>query len=315
MVFIDQTFSKIKLCPCLILLSAVWLLTSSNISIAQTSLISDVRASFVRVINYSQCHLSNDTAANTADLVSNGDIDNHFCINKNNPDTIINMNFNNTSGKKLKSILIWNNRYLSANDLNNDNLTPRRLAEFKLRVYYNENGTIKSTNRILFTVPFKSDMNVAHEIELPSFFQKINPTRLEFSAMTNAADTNIKYNNRIMAREIQIRLETIPDPRLTIEKTSSPSGPVAAGDTITYSYIVKNTGNVAISDITLSDSHVAAQISTIIPSDPSIYIDVAPTGDSTDASGDVNWNTLAPGDSIKFKATYTATQEDVDKLQ
>jgi len=38
-------------------------------------------------------------------------------------------------------------------------------------------------------------------------------------------------------------------------------------------------------------------------------------GDSVDAANNGSWDSLGPGDSIRFTGTYTVTQADVDNLQ
>jgi uncharacterized repeat protein (TIGR01451 family) len=84
---------------------------------------------------------------------------------------------------------------------------------------------------------------------------------------------------------------TIPgaDPGLSIVKTADPIGGVVAGDTITYTFTVENTGNVSLADVTISDTLTGLAWVT-----------------------GPNLGTLAPGDIVQGSATYTVTQEDVD---
>ena len=107
-----------------------------------------------------------------------------------------------------------------------------------------------------------------------------------------------------------------PD-KITVTKTASPNSGVAAGDTISYTYLVKNEGGRAITDISLSDSHIAAETTILIPTHvTSTLIDTVPVGDSTDTDGDdANWETLGPGDSIEFTASYVVTVDDIEQLQ
>ena len=82
-----------------------------------------------------------------------------------------------------------------------------------------------------------------------------------------------------------------PAPQLSLAKTASLTSDVYAGQVITYSYDVKNTGNVTIMGVSISDTHSGTgALSAITP-----------------ASVD-----LAPGDAQMFTATYTVTQADVD---
>ena len=80
-------------------------------------------------------------------------------------------------------------------------------------------------------------------------------------------------------------------PQMSLVKTASDDSDVSAGDVITYSYVVQNTGNVTINNITVTDMHSgSAALSAITP-----------------ASID-----LTPGASQTFTATYTVTQADID---
>ena len=105
------------------------------------------------------------------------------------------------------------------------------------------------------------------------------------------------------------------NPSLEVTKTPSVLFGVSAGQTITYTYTVKNNGNVTISAISLNDVHNAVGPAPA-PATEFISTDAAPLNDSSDASNlDAIWDSLAPGDTITFTATYTVKQSDVDTLQ
>ena len=105
------------------------------------------------------------------------------------------------------------------------------------------------------------------------------------------------------------------NPSLLVTKTPSVTAGVVAGQVVTYTYTVKNNGNVTISNISLLDSHNAAGPAPV-PASEVISNDVAPLSDSHDAiTTDAIWDSLAPGDTITFSATYTVQQSDVDTLQ
>ncbi|MEP3889063.1 MAG: hypothetical protein ABJN69_01275 [Hellea sp.] len=83
-----------------------------------------------------------------------------------------------------------------------------------------------------------------------------------------------------------------PAPAASLTKTASDTSDVQAGDVITYSYVVANTGNVTLTDVTVSDVH---------------------SGSGTlSAFSPASVATLAVGDSTTFTATYTVTQDDID---
>ena len=81
-------------------------------------------------------------------------------------------------------------------------------------------------------------------------------------------------------------------PALTLTKTASNDTDVQVGDVITYTYVVENTGNVEMSDVSITDVHGGSDpLGTITPATVA---------------------TLAVGDSASFTADYTVTQDDID---
>lgn len=103
-------------------------------------------------------------------------------------------------------------------------------------------------------------------------------------------------------------------PQLSILKSADDDTLRAAGEIITYTYTVTNTGNVPINGVSISDTHNASGPAPS-PTNEVLFNDVAPLSDSTDVGVNGSWDTLGPGDSIRFTATYTVTQTDVDNLQ
>jgi uncharacterized repeat protein (TIGR01451 family) len=86
------------------------------------------------------------------------------------------------------------------------------------------------------------------------------------------------------------------NPRLTIVKTATPAPVIATvGDVITYSYLVTNTGNVTLTDVTVDDTHLP-------PAGP---LATGPTCPPAAAS-------VAPGQTVTCTATYLTTQADID---
>jgi uncharacterized repeat protein (TIGR01451 family) len=86
-------------------------------------------------------------------------------------------------------------------------------------------------------------------------------------------------------------------PALTVVKTASPATVSAAGDTITYSFLVTNTGNVTLTGVTVNETSFTGT-GTLSPLS-------CPGGGATIAS-------LAPGTSATCTATYVVTQADVN---
>jgi uncharacterized repeat protein (TIGR01451 family) len=90
-------------------------------------------------------------------------------------------------------------------------------------------------------------------------------------------------------------------PSLSLAKSGSlnagPNGRADAGDTISYSYVVTNTGNVTLSNVEVIDDKIANDATNID----------CPSGGPTNVI-----STLQPGDSVTCVATYSVLQADVD---
>lgn len=131
-------------------------------------------------------------------------------------------------------------------------------------------------------------------------------------ARGNTGDNIIRSDNA----EVSVALAAAPGLSITktaqLVKASDNSGTNAeAGDTINYDYVVTNTGNITVSNVEISDEHEG---SGSFP-DPThdTLTDNGPSGDSSDTNADDTiWGSLAPGDAVSFKATYTLTQSDFD---
>ncbi|MDJ0613550.1 MAG: hypothetical protein QNJ29_07710 [Rhizobiaceae bacterium] len=104
-------------------------------------------------------------------------------------------------------------------------------------------------------------------------------------------------------------------PSITVTKTADNDTNVPEGVTVTYTYVVANTGNQFISNVTLADAHGGSGPAPA-PTNETLSLDAGVSGDSTDGiANDGIWDTLAPGDEVTFTATYVVTQNDVDTLQ
>jgi large repetitive protein len=130
----------------------------------------------------------------------------------------------------------------------------------------------------------------------------------------NTATASATYNsNPVSANGSAAVLLTI-SPALTITKVANTAGPVNVGNTIGYTYRVTNTGNVTVNNVTISDVHGGFGIDPV-PGSESLFTDVAPLSDSTDAAVNGSWNNLAPGDTVQFTSSYVVVQADIDNLQ
>lgn len=102
---------------------------------------------------------------------------------------------------------------------------------------------------------------------------------------------------------------------MTVSKTADDDTDAVAGQVITYTYVVTNTGGKTLANVALSESHNGSGPPPV-PGGEFLSSDAGTPADSSDATpGDGIWSVLAPGDSITMTATYTVTQSDVDTLQ
>ena len=87
------------------------------------------------------------------------------------------------------------------------------------------------------------------------------------------------------------------------------------GDRLNYSFIVTNTGNVTVTNVTVDDSSFTG--TGLPPGAPGLEVGVNIAGGSTDATQNGSWDTLRPGDSIRFTSAtpYVVVQSDIDQRQ
>ena len=94
----------------------------------------------------------------------------------------------------------------------------------------------------------------------------------------------------------------VQDPAITLTKTALPQTFSEAGEAIVYTFTVTNTGNVTLTNVTLTEDLFTG--SGTLP-DP-----VFESSTESSAPG-----TLLPGESATYTATYTITQDDMDTDQ
>ena len=116
------------------------------------------------------------------------------------------------------------------------------------------------------------------------------------------AGTNVVNTATLSATPAAGTLGTVTDnetvamevatPSMTLTKTPSSTTNAMVGDTITYTYVARNTGNTTLTNVSVSDVHEGA--GTLSAIDP------------------VSVSSLAPGATASFTATYVITQADID---
>jgi uncharacterized repeat protein (TIGR01451 family) len=111
-------------------------------------------------------------------------------------------------------------------------------------------------------------------------------------------------------------------PLLTITKAfvlDDSNGTVAnqaeVGEIVTYTYTILNSGNVALTNVAVNDTHEGAVLASSSFSNETLASDgpLAPTLTSTDTTAnDGVWSTLQPGATITIQYVHTVTQTEVD---
>ncbi len=121
---------------------------------------------------------------------------------------------------------------------------------------------------------------------------KVTQADVDAGSITNAVTfrAHDRYNTPLQASGSATAITT-STAALTLTKTASPDSGVHAGDVVTYSYEVLNTGTV---------TEHGANVTDLMPGLSELRCD--PKAGST----------LAPGSKLHCSATYRVTQEDVD---
>ncbi|MCW2119579.1 PKD-like domain-containing protein [Flavobacterium sp. 7A] len=96
-------------------------------------------------------------------------------------------------------------------------------------------------------------------------------------------------------------------PSLIITKAVNDELNVAAGQNLTYTYVVTNNGNITIDNVSISDIHVANGTLSL----PAIQ---STTGTDNDTSNN-KIEILAPGQTAMWTATYLVNQNDINNQQ
>ncbi|WP_040166303.1 DUF7507 domain-containing protein [Microbacterium gorillae] len=96
----------------------------------------------------------------------------------------------------------------------------------------------------------------------------------------------------VPSSESTAEVPTDPAPALTLTKTADPATVTAAGDEVTYTFVVTNTGNVSLHGVTIDDTDFTGT-------------GILPPPDCPDAS-------ILPGQTLTCTTVYTVTQADID---
>jgi len=164
-------------------------------------------------------------------------------------------------------------------------------------------GTVVETQGAPDTVAWSNVDVPVGGIEVLTIVAEVEAPAVAGNTLTNETTTALANESVCSSRDVltfSFVVAETPDPSLEITKSvSSATSFSQAGDTITYSYEVVNTGNINIDNVVPTDSG------------PTFGGDAATNGLAgfTPSSA-----LLAPGDSQIFTATYLLAQADVDNM-
>jgi uncharacterized repeat protein (TIGR01451 family) len=148
------------------------------------------------------------------------------------------------------------------------------------------------------------------------------------NGVTNSATATARDPaNRVVNSVASVATATIiAFPQLTVDKTSmlldSVGGTTGAADlneTVNYTYLISNTGNVPMSGIRVNDLHGTPGV--VVPLGPGGITGETlsvpgPYGIGASSNGTLNdgiWNTLAPGATVQFNYSHTVTQAEINQ--
>lgn len=144
-----------------------------------------------------------------------------------------------------------------------------------------------SDNKTTVTCPATASLAVGASINCTASYTTTQ-NDLDTGSISNTASGHASYNgNTVNSNQSSLSIPATQTSSLTLDKSSTTASYVLAGDSITYTYNLKNTGNVTlVGPFTVSDDKTAV---------------TCPATTS-----------LAPNTSINCTAIYTVTQTDVD---
>lgn len=111
-----------------------------------------------------------------------------------------------------------------------------------------------------------------------------------------------------------------PNSSLTIVKSADTAGPLQVGDIVTYTFQATNTGNVTLSDVSISEVAFTGANPPLGTPALETFVDNLPLNTALQQSSDSVadngvFSVLKPNDVAVFSLQYTVTQDDIDLLQ
>ena len=138
----------------------------------------------------------------------------------------------------------------------------------------------------------------------------VTQANADAGSLVNTATSSSTKGSDTLPRSATLTLTVNQDPALTLIKTVSDpvdndSNGVDVGDVITFTYVATNSGNVALTNVSIAEAQADFTGTGTLPSPT--YASGGSDQDSDSATDD-----LAVGESVTWTATYALTQADVN---
>ena len=158
--------------------------------------------------------------------------------------------------------------------------------------------------------------NTNGETQVCTALYTVTQADVDAGSVTNQAVAETVFapsgaNIPVSSPQDELTVNATEDASLTVAKTASPTDltTVAAGDVITYTFTIQNTGSTTLSDAVPVDS--GPTFGDGPAAGTGVFSGFTVTT-GVDGNTDGKADTIAPGASAVFQATYTLTQADID---
>jgi uncharacterized repeat protein (TIGR01451 family) len=183
-------------------------------------------------------------------------------------------------------------------------------------------GTLGSFNLTSGTLPLAPNADATFTaIYTLSTLDVLHAAGVTNGVVNSATATGTSPSGTVTSGPSTAKTTIQATPQLTIVKSATlddtngtVAGKAEVGETITYLYTITNSGNVALTDVSVNDVHEGTALPLSSFTNETLVTE-GPLGTpaSTDTTaGDGKWSVLQPGAKITFTYVHTVTQTEVD---
>jgi uncharacterized repeat protein (TIGR01451 family) len=159
------------------------------------------------------------------------------------------------------------------------------------------NDHLSGLSTLTYTWPGASGVLTPGQVATATATYVVTQADVDAGSFANTATASGKppTGSQVTSGQSTVTVEAPPAPALKLVKSASPSGIVAAGNTVTYTFTITNTGNVTLTGVTVHEGDF--------------------TGTGALSAITYRWpgpeGVLAPGATATGTATYVATSADM----